>query len=67
MIFLDAPRCWFCDYFFHKEEDVKDRDHCRIKPNYDVAAHTRCNLIMKQRLSSFMPIALPDVIEYDSN
>ena len=48
-----AEECWFCE---NPLDDTKVRDHDHLTGKYRGAAHNICNINVKQKSSSFVPI-----------
>ena len=60
--FQQSTICWLCENPFG---DTKVRDHDHLTGKYRGAAHNRCNLNCKQKLSSFVPIFFHNFSGYD--
>ena len=48
-----AEECWLCE---NPLDDTKVRDHDHLTGKYRGAAHNICNINVKQKSSSFVPI-----------
>ena len=51
--FQQSTICWLCEQLF-TEGKVRDHDHLTGK--YRGAAHSECNINVKQKQSSFVPV-----------
>ena len=57
-----AEECWLCE---NPLDDTKVRDHDHLTGKYRGAAHNICNINVKQRSSSFVPIFFHNFSGYD--
>ena len=57
-----AEECWFCE---NPLDDTKVRDHDHLTGKYRGAAHNICNINVKQKSSSFVPIFFHNFSGYD--
>ena len=57
-----AEECWLCE---NPLDDTKVRDHDHLTGKYRGAAHNICNINVKQKSSSFVPIFFPNFSGYD--
>ena len=55
--FQQSTICWLCEGFL-LDCDERVRDHDHITGKYRDAAHSKCNINVKQKQSSFVPIFL---------
>ena len=69
-----AEECWLCEAIFAECEELFDsltqnakvRDHDHLTGHYRGAAHSKCNIIVKQKQSRFVPMfCMYDVLFYD--
>ena len=60
--FQFAEECWFCE---NPLDDTKVRDHDHLTGKYSGAAHNICNINVKQKSSSFVPIFFHNFSGYD--
>ena len=79
MIFTEQDRitynnsnnCWICQEAFSEKEDgrakgnLKVRDHCHWTGKFRGAAHSKCNLRLKEQ--TFIPIIFHNLKGYDSH
>ena len=57
-----AEGCWLCE---NPLDDTKVRDHDHLTGKYRGAAHNICNINVKQKSSSFVPIFFHNFSGYD--
>ena len=57
-----AEECWFCE---NPLDDTNVRDHHHLTGKYSGAAHNICNINVKQKSSSFVPIFFHNFSGYD--
>ena len=57
-----AEECWF---YANPLDDTKVRDHDHLTGKYRGAAHNICNINVKQKSSSFVPISFHNFSGYD--
>ena len=62
--FRNSNICWFCET---KVLDNKVRDHYHLAGKYRGPDHKKCNIIVKQKYSNFIPLAFHNLSNYDSH
>ena len=63
--FEQAEECWLCEQPFTEDTALhKVRDHEHLTGKYRGAAHNICNINVKQKSSSFVPIFFHDFSGY---
>ena len=66
-----AKKCWICQEQFSEKEDgrtqgkIKVRDHCHWTGKFRGAAHSSCNLKLKEQ--TFIPVIFHNLKGYDSH
>ena len=60
--FRSTNNCWFCET---EILDTKGRDHCHLTGDYRGVADEKCNIIVKQKDSNFIPILFHNFSNYD--
>ena len=60
--FKNIKICRFCE---KNIESDKVRDHCHLTGNYRGPAHSKCNINVTQKQSSFIPFTIHNFSNYD--
>ena len=57
--------CWLCNQVITPQKGGKVRDHCHLTGKYRGAACSSCNINVKQKQSSFIPVIFHNFSGYD--
>ena len=61
-----STKCWICDkQFSDDDDDIKVRDHCHFTGKFRGAAHSSCNLKLKEK--RFIPVVFHNLKKYDAH